>query len=763
MTDHKLALLLAAISSTVALSACGDDGTDNPPDETDAGADTEADGSDPVDTGVDVADDTTDDVDGSGSDDGGVDTTEDVEPDAPLPNCDDDERLVGRVCRSIFDRACLDNTHCRENEECTFLDENPLGTCIFTPEPPRACPGAAGCESAEGPLRAAFAKRAITPPGWEFARPEYEERPDPLGTMQSFLGDVSDPDTFCDCGRDMRCPPTAEFDECFSLGDYVGPDADGTENDGYMQGAWIAGFGSSRQAGLCPPELVGPDCEGDACCVHERAHDDLWARGFVLEKGDLRIAVVTVDTVGFFYNDAERAEALLDPSLGIDQLVVTATHTHEAPDTMGRWGPGSLGSDLPTDTGVVPEWQAEIHQAIADVVTEAAGNLIEVDAWATQVNTGNDEFAARDSRDPYVFNDLITAIHFVRAGTDRTDSNNTIGTMINWHSHPEALGGDNPYMTSDFAHYTRQYIEEGFAAEGSGTDGRVFEAWDGYGGVAMYISGSVGGLMTPLSRTAVDRNGNAYPDDGWGKARALGERLADAMFTAFATECDVEPGEPRVGCAALLDTSLAFAEVEFFLDVESVQIQAAAISLGLFDREIYNWRAIDGTRRGTYPKVLTNVTQIRLGELAFQTFPGEVFPEVVLGGYSYDNVRGNVIVGNPTRRDCDDDGIGASGGAPGTGFPCIVRPDNPNPPDLTRADTGDYVWDRVGSEFFVILGLGNDELGYLIPPYDFKVDPNLGALVEVEGDHYEETVSPGEFAVDVINDRIDALNALLEP
>ena len=37
----------------------------------------------------------------------------------------------------------------------------------------------------------------------------------------------------------------------------------------------------------------------------------------------------------------------------------------------------------------------------------------------------------------------------------------TIATFVNWGNHPESLGGDNPLLTSDFAHYLREGLEKG--------------------------------------------------------------------------------------------------------------------------------------------------------------------------------------------------------------------------------------------------------------------------------------------------------------
>ena len=56
-----------------------------------------------------------------------------------------------------------------------------------------------------------------------------------------------------------------------------------------------------------------------------------------------------------------------------------------------------------------------------------------------------------------------------------------------------------------------------------------------------------------------------------------------------------------------------------------------------------------------------------------------------------------------------------------------------------------------------IIGLGNDELGYIIPEYDFILDDLIPYFQEAEGDHYEETNSVGPHMAGVVDAQADAL------
>lgn len=77
-----------------------------------------------------------------------------------------------------------------------------------------------------------------------------------------------------------------------------------------------------------------------------------------------------------------------------------------------------------------------------------------------------------DKRDPNVMNDRITVQHYVRPRTHQT-----IGTFINWHNHPDTA--DSKFISSDFPHYLREFVE----AE--------------LGGTAVYFSGTVGCQIGP--------------------------------------------------------------------------------------------------------------------------------------------------------------------------------------------------------------------------------------------------------------------------
>jgi hypothetical protein len=93
-------------------------------------------------------------------------------------------------------------------------------------------------------------------------------------------------------------------------------------SDQKYDGTYLAGFGTDRLA--------------------TGKHDDLWARALVVEFGARRLAIVSVDLLGYYsnadYYGAIEVRKGLGPKLGIREVLITSTHNHQGPDTVGIWG-----------------------------------------------------------------------------------------------------------------------------------------------------------------------------------------------------------------------------------------------------------------------------------------------------------------------------------------------------------------------------------------------------------------------------------------
>ena len=68
-----------------------------------------------------------------------------------------------------------------------------------------------------------------------------------------------------------------------------------------------------------------------------------------------------------------------------------------------------------------------------------------------------------------------------------------------------------------------------------------------------------------------------------------------------------------------------------------------------------------------------------------------------------------------------------------------------NAPDPEKAPKGPYLFDLMGGEpdHRMVFGATGDFLGYIIPSYNFVLEPLAPYIAEAKGEHYEETNSVG--------------------
>ncbi len=584
---------------------------------------------------------------------------------------------------------------------CTTPKKAPTGT------PPESfCPGAPGCEQgANGTLQVGIAARTVSPTAYERPRPDYlknsgEVCPEgaPHGTdgqprcgelkASAFHdcgldtlcpGDVGypgkdsgeadgHPDWFFDCGRDQVCP-----------GDpgYTAPDADGSEGDDTFQGFWLAGFGNN-----IPLYAV---------------HDDQQARAVVLENGDVTLGVVSVDTIGLFRDDVLRIRARAAqklPAGALDYLLVSSTHTHEAPDTLGQFGMNE--GLIPTKRGVDDAWLTQVlientAQAVADAWTSRRPAKL----TAAQGHLGSrTREVISDTRDPFVHDDAVTVLEFTEA-----QSGDVIGTLVSWGNHPETVADVNNALTADFAWALREGMENGvFKADGS-------LVAQGRGGTCVFLQGAVGGMQTSLHADPLSVDGVHPRARSFEKARAVGNVVALTALESLA-QATPQPAPP-----------LAYGAQTLLLPVENDVFQLLFTNLTLLKRRLYDFNRDLGVTATNIPHVQTEVAKLQVGGVRFLAVPGELLPELAVG---YD---AKWAFGGPQ-----------------------VREGNVNPPDLSKVPAGPYLKDQLHGEVNCVVGLANDELGYLIPPYDYQVSATKPFLEQAPGNHYEETNSLGPSA-----------------
>jgi len=552
---------------------------------------------------------------------------------------------------------------------------------IETWEPTYFCPGSEGCTDADGTLRVGASALPITPICYEQWLDCGDDGlcPGDEGYIEADSGEMNaewdkNTEVFLDCGCDQLCP-----------GDegYTAPDEG--EGDLEFQASWIAGFQNTRPA--------------------RGVHDDIWARAIVFEKGSTRVGFVVVDLIGWFYQDIEKTRTIVaDKGIDLDHLIVSATHNHEGPDTMGLWGRSV------TRSGYSEEYAQYVRMQSAEAIQVAVDNLQDVGSFAVgsvDVREYSDKGTSnlvRDSRDPKVIDERLGGAIF------RNTAGETIATLSHFGNHPEVLASRNSLITSDFPDLLRTSLESGV----------VYDSYtrEGYGGVSIFINGAVGGLMTPLGITITDGEGNDFRDPTFEKNDAFGKVMAEQAMDAID------------GAEDVVDDTLSFSGQVFDLPVENFGFQAMFVT-NIIPRDIFGYDPEELIDEDNVPHIRTEISHLRVGPLSLVTVPGEVLPELVIGGYDGSHV------GDPTKT--------------------LIEEDSPNPPDVSLAPQGPYIDDIIPNTHRWIVGMGNDELGYIIPEYDFQLDDRLPWFDEAPGDHYEETRSLGPKTAELIQAEIQKI------
>jgi hypothetical protein len=321
-------------------------------------------------------------------------------------------------------------------------------------------------------------------------------------------------------------------------------------------------------------------------------------------------------------------------------VIVASTHNHSTPDLMGIWGPSDFRS------GVDPDYRRHVVTMAAAALRDAVGALAPATVSFLEIPLEPAGLVA-DTRDPQVFDATLRLMHFAAPG------GSTLGTIVNWANHPETPWSKNTEVTSDFPGYLRDALANGVSAAGRQTPG--------LGGMHLYVNGAIGGLMTTNPATTVvdPYDGQSYSTPSHEKARAVGRRLAEAIFGALPARSAPQTSPRLAVVARTLE-----------LEMDNVLFRLAN-ALGLFGR---------GQPR--FNHVRSEVAMLTFGDASIACVPGELYPEIANGGIEHPF------------------------GADFPGGPVEV-------PSLRELMPGRIKF---------LIGLANDEVGYIIPHSEWDAE-----------------------------------------
>ena len=344
--------------------------------------------------------------------------------------------------------------------------------------------------------------------------------------------------------------------------------------NGIFDFVWLAGFGQQRPA--------------------QGVNDQLWSRAIAFRNNGITIVLVSIDSIGITYDRYIPIRKMIERERNdITHVSFAATHTHNAPDTIGLWSYRLFFNSHFDD-----EYIELLQQRVCDSVIDAVNNLAPSDTVLAQAYVPRENFI-RDSRPPIVVDHQLPVAWFKNKSTG-----DTIATLTSWGMHPEGFGSKNLLISSDFIHYYRQAMENGL----SGQNG-----FEGFGGKAIFFTGPVGGLMTQLQLPIVDRFGEIQDQNGKEKSQSQGENLAILAARALRNNSKaLEMDQQQVAVSA---------KTFYFPIGWPLKIM---VGLGIVHPGVY------GLPFST--RVRSEINAIRIGSIEILTTPGEIFPEIVDGG-----------------------------------------------------------------------------------------------------------------------------------
>ncbi|OIN60601.1 hypothetical protein [Arsenicibacter rosenii] len=296
----------------------------------------------------------------------------------------------------------------------------------------------------------------------------------------------------------------------------------------------------------------------------QQKQGDLYIRALVLERGNTRVAIVSVDNLGWPSVLGNKSRALIK-GIPPENVLIGATHTHSGPDAYG----------FPDASGKAYADLAYLDRCVkdmADAVNEAVRNL----------KPATLKIAVGEAKGKIAYNYYADQLYDPRCGVIQAigQDGKPIATLVNYAIHPEIIGSGRGILSPDLCGPLYDRIEAKA------------------GGMAIFINSAQGGMVTADNR----REGGKEAND-WAECARIGELLADEALRIVA-DAPVQTS-PALYCA--------MRKVSFPVESEIMQYIIRNSPLGY---------------EMTNKQVSAQVNLLNIGSAQVLTIPGEALPNI---------------------------------------------------------------------------------------------------------------------------------------
>ncbi|GAB4023939.1 hypothetical protein [Spirosoma koreense] len=292
---------------------------------------------------------------------------------------------------------------------------------------------------------------------------------------------------------------------------------------------------------------------------------ELYVRACVFERGTTRLAIVSVDNLGWPSVLGNKSRALIK-GIPPGNVLIAATHTHSGPDAYGF--PNEKGESF-ADLAYLDKC---VH-AIADAVNEAVQKLAPASL----------KVAVGEAKGQIAYNYYAPDLYDPRCGVIQAvgASGKPIVTVVNYAIHPEVIGSARGILSPDLCGPLYSRIEAKA------------------GGMAMFVNGAQGGMVTADNRREGGKEANT-----WEECIRIGEQLADEALRIVGTASTQT--SPSLFCTTR--------NVTFPIDSEVMKY--------IVKKSPLHYEVAPGDQ------VVAQVNLLNIGTAQILTIPGEALPNI---------------------------------------------------------------------------------------------------------------------------------------
>lgn len=244
---------------------------------------------------------------------------------------------------------------------------------------------------------------------------------------------------------------------------------------------------------MTPPVGIPMAGFGARTEVSQGVHDDLYAKVLLIERGETRVALVTLDLIGLDRAKSSELRRIVGKQIGtsLNEVMVACSHTHSGPALK----PNPISSvPVKRQQKLINEWLRSLYSILKELAEEASNDLREARVkyargYATGLSynrrkvipegacmlimeTGRMRNAVREQYKAWGMPpELIEerAVPGIPTGPIDPEvgilrfesvSGSPIAILINFSCHPVTLGPSNLLISADYPGYLRSLVEE---------------------------------------------------------------------------------------------------------------------------------------------------------------------------------------------------------------------------------------------------------------------------------------------------------------